>query len=192
MFEELRTSMSKYYPISDETWDLLLPAVSTQQYKKNQPILAEGETAKYIHFIQKGLVRIYYLDKESTAYNKLFFPENTYAASMVSLLTNEPSNFFLETLEDTTTYAIHYSTYRKLLHEQKDLMLFNIYYVEKNWIIKNERRHIDLATEEAKDQYKTFLKEYPGLHNRIAQYHIASYLGITPTQLSRIRKDLTW
>ena len=190
MFEPLRTAIHAYHPIANTTWEALQRALSQKTYSKGDHLLMEGDAAHYIHFIENGLVRAYYLNQDGTPFNKIFFPENTFAASTVSLLNGSSSYFSIDALEETKVIQINYSIFRRLFHEHKDLLLFNLYYIEKNWIIKNERSHIAFAAEEAKDRYKRFLKEYPGLYNRVAQYHIAAHLGITPTQLSRIRKSL--
>ena len=80
--------------------------------------------------------------------------------------------------------------YRKLLMEKHDLKLFQIYYLEKNWLVAKEIREVEIVQNNAAQRYKKFLAEYPSLEERLPQYHIASHLGITPTQLSRIRKKI--
>lgn len=74
--------------------------------------------------------------------------------------------------------------------EESDLKLFHIFYLEKNWLMAKDAREIEIVQENAGQRYQRFLKEYPSLNSRIPQYHIASHLGITPTQLSRIRKKI--
>ena len=85
---------------------------------------------------------------------------------------------------------IDFLAYRQLMTEKSDLKLFQIYYLEKNWLLAKDSREIEIVQEDATARYLRFIDESPALVNRLAQYHIASHLGITPTQLSRIRKNL--
>lgn len=95
-----------------------------------------------------------------------------------------------ETIEDTLIIEIDFLAYRQLMTEKSDLKLFQIYYLEKNWLLAKDSREIEIVQEDATARYLRFIDESPALVNRLAQYHIASHLGITPTQLSRIRKNL--
>ena len=74
--------------------------------------------------------------------------------------------------------------------EKSDLKLFQIYYLEKNWLLAKDSREIEIVQDDATARYLRFIGENHRLVNRLAQYHIASHLGITPTQLSRIRRNL--
>ena len=85
---------------------------------------------------------------------------------------------------------IDFAAYRKLMLEKDDLKLFQIYYLEKNWLMAKDAREIEIVQEDATVRYQRFLIEHSSLVERLPQYHIASHLGITPTQLSRIRKKL--
>lgn len=107
---------------------------------------------------------------------------------MSALLTNTPSRLGFDALEETSLIEIDFLAYRRLLLEYDDLKLFQIYYLEKNWLLDKDEREIALVQQDASVRYQQFLSEFPSLVERLPQYHIASHLGITPTQLSRIRK----
>ncbi|WP_313374055.1 hypothetical protein [Chishuiella sp.] len=79
--------------------------------------------------------------------------------------------------------------FRELLLKYHDLALFHINYLERNWVVKKEHLEIDLKWETAKQRYLELIQN-KNIFNRLKQHHIASYLGITPTQLSRIRKEI--
>ena len=111
-----------------------------------------------------------------------------FPGSMVALLTNETSCFEIEALEDSQVIFIDFKKYRELLLKYEDLKLFHIYYLEKNWVIHKDGREVDIVQKDADERYEDFEQNYPELSKRLTQYHIASHLGITPTQLSRIRK----
>jgi len=119
---------------------------------------------------------------------KNFFDQGRFPGSMRSLLQSEPSQFTIDTLESSVIIEISFAGYRNLLLKNHDFALFHISYLEKNWVIAKDVREVEIVMEDATERYKKFLDDYPGLQDRIQQYHIASHLGITPTQLSRIRK----
>ena len=103
---------------------------------------------------------------------------------MMALLTSSPS----EKVEDTLLIEINFTAYRQLMLEKNNLKLFQIYYLEKNWLLAKDS--LEIVQDDATARYLRFIDEHPSLVNYLAQYDIASHLGITPTQLSRIRKNL--
>jgi CRP-like cAMP-binding protein len=189
-YEKLKVVIESYTPISNETYSILLNISRVRYVKKGDYLCHLGDVSKELIFVVDGLLRAYIIDEKGNEYNKNFFLENNFAGSMVSLLTKEPSYFEIEALEDSTLIMIDFEQFRKFLLEKDDLKLFQIYYLEKNWLIKKEAREVALVQKSATERYQEFIKDYPTLETRVAQYLIASHLGITPTQLSRIRKSL--
>ncbi|MFV0467563.1 MAG: Crp/Fnr family transcriptional regulator, partial [Dysgonomonas sp.] len=108
----------------------------------------------------------------------------------VSALINEPSNFALEAIEQSTIISFDYKKFRQLIDEHIDLKNFYIAYLEKNWVIDKEKRELEIVLKEAKERYLEFINSHPNIETRIPLHYIASHLGITPTQLSRIRKNI--
>lgn len=109
---------------------------------------------------------------------------------MVALLTESKSHFGIQALEDSHLLQINFKEYRQLLDDHEDLKWFHIHYLERHWIIEKEQREVALVQHSASERYLYFKAKNAALLNRIPQFHIASHLGITPTQLSRIRKQL--
>ena len=110
---------------------------------------------------------------------------------MVALLTTSASTFTIEALEESYMLQINFNKYRHLLKICDDLKWFQILYLEKNWVIEKEKREVALVQNNATERYRLFKENYAALEDHIPQFHIASHLGITPTQLSRIRKTLS-
>lgn len=187
---DLRLAINNYHPIAETTWSALRSLVQIQEFSKGDLVLRAGDSAKYIHFINKGCLRTFYIDDRGNAYNKNLFTEGSFAASKVSLLTKSASYFSIEALEETVLYNINFEQYKTLQEKHPDLQRFYIAYIEQNWIINREQNEISLVMTDAKDRYIHFLTKNPDIEKRIAQHHIAAHLGITPTQLSRIRKSL--
>jgi hypothetical protein len=93
-------------------------------------------------------------------------------------------------LEDCTLIYIDFEKYKELINKYNEFKTFYINYLEKNWVIVKEKNEISLILDDATRRYENFIKNNPNIENRVALHHIANHLGITPTQLSRIRKKL--
>lgn len=187
---ELKLKFESYAPISNESWALIESILTFQQLEKDEVLLRNGQIAKSIHFVCKGALRAFVTDYDGNIYNKNIFLEADFAGSTVSYLLNTPSNFTLEALEETILINLNYKKYRQLIDQNIDLKNFYISYLENNWVIEKEQREVSLVMENATERYLKLLKKYPNIDQRIQKLHIASHLGITPTQLSRIRKSI--
>ncbi|NIG55854.1 Crp/Fnr family transcriptional regulator [Chitinophaga sp. Cy-1792] len=181
-FQQIR----KYYPISAEAaadWDALLrPRI----YGKHDYLIKEGQVPGKVSFICKGLAYQSYFPDEGEMIIKYFFPENRFAASVVATMTQTPSRFSIIAIEETEVLEYDFASFRKLVERHNDLALFYINYLEKHWVIEKEPLEISFRTDTAAKRYEGFLETYKPILSRLKKYHIASYLGITATQLSRI------
>lgn len=182
--------INQYNPLSKETIQDLLSICTEESYHKNDLLLESGSMARYYYFIKSGLIGYYTIDEQGDNIYKIFFEENSFAASTAAIIKNEPSDFNIIALEDCSVIQYPAKAYRELLKKHHDLALFHLYYLEKNWVVKKEPLEVSLKYETAKKRYLQLL-ENPSLYNRLKQHHVASYLGITPTQLSRIKKDVS-
>ncbi|WP_433831881.1 Crp/Fnr family transcriptional regulator [Flavobacterium anhuiense] len=186
----LKLYFESYAPISEKSWKLIENLTDFQTIKKGEILLENGEICKNMYFIAKGILRTFITDEQGNFYNKNLFLENKLACSKVSSILQTPSNFTIEALEDCILIQLDYQKYTKLINENDDLKSFYIAYLEKNWIIEKEQREVALVMQNATERYVKFLDKHPDIADRVPLLHIASHLGITPTQLSRIRKNL--
>lgn len=187
---KLKLKFESYAEISDKSWSLIESIITFQGLKKDETLLRNGQIAKNIHFVCKGALRAYVTDYDGNIYNKNIFLETDFAGSTVSYLLNSPSNFTLEALEETILINLNYRKYRQFIDENIDLKNFYIAYLEKNWVIEKEEKEVSLVMKNATERYLNLLQKHPNIDQRIQKLHIASHLGITPTQLSRIRKNI--
>lgn len=187
---DLKLKFESYAPVSVTSWQLIENIIDITAIKKGELLLRNGQIAKEIHFVAKGALRAFITDAEGNSYNKNIFLEGDFAGSTVSLIQQTPSEFSIEVLEDSVLININYKKYRELIFQNDDLKNFYIAYLERNWVIDKEQREISIVMENATERYLDLLKKQPDISERIALHHIASHLGITPTQLSRIRKSL--
>ncbi|MBD1921765.1 Crp/Fnr family transcriptional regulator [Microcoleus sp. FACHB-831] len=148
-----------------------------------------GDVPKTIGFVISGILRLYYVDRDGNEYTKSFCAENSFVAAYSALLLQQPSRLFIQALEDTKLLIADYSAYRVLSENHVCWQALNCKIAEILFI-KKEKRESALLLDNAKIRYLSFQEEYPGLETRIRQHHIASYLGITPVSLSRIRGQL--
>ena len=179
-----------YSPISEETWLDYKQCLTTKHLSKGEVLYYQGEEPTHFAFIHSGLMRAYLSDEEGNEFNKNFFNEGRFPGSMSALINSEQSFLTIEAIENCNIIEIEFSLFRKVLFESSELMKFHIRYLEKHWLIEKEIKEVSFLQFEAKQRYLTFLAEYQEISPRLTQYHIASYLGITPTQLSRIRKSI--
>lgn len=186
-YTALRNAMDSYAPISHKTWLNFRTFCKFKTLPKHHILYPRTEVPESFAFVHTGLFRAFTNDDDGDEYNKKFFDAGSFPGSMAALLTSSPSQFTIESLEPSSIVIINFSAYRKLLLETDDLKLFHIYYLEKNWLLEKDAREVEIVQENASQRYRRFLAEYPSIGARIPQYHIASHLGITPTQLSRIR-----
>lgn len=186
----LKLKLESYVSIANESWQSIETLATFQNLNKGDILLRQGQLAKQFHFIVKGAIRAYTIDDKGDNYNKNLFFDTDFAGSMVSLILNKPSNFSLEALEDSILISLNYKSLRKLIFENNNLKEFYIAYLEKNWVIDKEQREVSLVMDNAKERYLELREQHPKIDERIPQIHIAGHLGITPTQLSRIRKSL--
>jgi len=181
-FEKIKT-YAKLSPQAEAAWAALL---RENTYNKGDNFITEGQTPKKVAFVVNGLMYQYYSAENGDMVIKYFFPENRIAGSMTATLTQSPGNFTIKTLEDTDVLEYNFIEFKKLVAIYPDIAAFYIRYMEQHWIIEKEPYEVSLRFESAKTNYDNFLRKYPGLVKRLKKQHIAAYLGITPTQLSRI------
>lgn len=154
---------------------------------KDVTMLSVGEFPDEIFFLCRGLCRSYYLDSNGNDITRFFILEGDFCLTEIQILA-EPSELCVETLEDCDglVFRLHDLAALPPAHFLKDAYIAAL---QKNIRYKIKREKSFLLTT-ATERYQSFLQNYPGLESRVKQSHLASYLGVTPTSLSRIRKTL--
>lgn len=148
-----------------------------------------GEQPATLGFVVAGLLRLYYLREDGSEYTKSFCAEREFVAAYRALLCAEPSRLFIQALEPSALLVAPYQAYQTLSAGHPGWETVNRKLAERLFL-KKEQRESALLLDDAQTRYIDFLAEYPGLHHRLKQHQIASYLGITPVSLSRIRARL--
>lgn len=182
--------MQTYAPLSEKTWQGLVSICTYRTIAKHEMLYPLGEVPESFCYLYTGLFRVFVMNDEGREYNKNFFFENHFPGSMSAAVTGTPSRAGIEALEESRVIEIDFKAFRSLLFASEELKTFQIHYLERNWLIAKDAREITLVQDDATERYREFLTSHPDAASRIPQYHIASHLGVTPTQLSRIRKSL--
>lgn len=166
--------------------DLLSISLQTT-LQKGEFFIREGQVPRKFALVQSGLFRYYYQNDKGIEFTKSFIPADNVLASYTAMLHQTPSLFFIQALEPSTLLEVNYASWLKLQETDKFWDKFLIKALEKGYATK-EKRERDLLLLDAEERYRNFKHEFPGLDKRVQLQHIASYLGIQPESLSRIRK----
>ncbi|MEM9325201.1 MAG: Crp/Fnr family transcriptional regulator [Bacteroidota bacterium] len=185
--EQIRPILEHFAPLTDDAWGDMAQLFTPAKLKKGEYFVRAGDRNDALAFILDGALRAYYIDQKGVHYNKTFFVEHSFAVSIASVLQDIPSYLFFDALVDTRILKASYRRLMDLFPKHRCLETVVRKILEYEWIIKKEQRELRLVMNDAAERYAFFQEEYPGLENKIPQYHIASHLGITPIQLSRIR-----
>ncbi|RBL90976.1 Crp/Fnr family transcriptional regulator [Chitinophaga flava] len=182
--------MEQYAPLSGDAKNAFTEHLHFRELKKHELYLVQEDIPQKIAYVSRGLLSYYRIQENGDIVIKRFFAENSFVASTAALVKRAPSMFAIEALEDTLLIEFHFEQFKQLMHNYTDLAFFWISYLEENWVARKEELEITLKYLTAKERYLDFIQNNPTLVNRLRQHHIAAFLGVTPTQLSRIRKEL--
>lgn len=183
---KLKQSFDKYFEAPIEVWKSFADLCEEVTFKKNEVIKPNGKTEKNAYFIIEGACGVF-LWKENNFVCLDIVLENNFFADHMSLITEEPSPLETIALEKTTALQISASNIAKLKKSPFGNILFLL--GAENSFVEKQQQQIDLLTKTAEQRYWELMKKSPETIQRIAQKHIASYLGITTQSLSRIRNN---
>lgn len=190
MFDLLKAHILKRINLTDEEFTRATTFFIPKKIRKHQFLLNEGDICKYLAYVTKGCLRQYTIDAQGEEHVVQFAVEDWWISDMYSTLTGEPATYNIDALEDSEVLLLERGLHEKLCTEIPTFERFFRLLLESNLIAK-ERRIIGSLSMSAEEQYLRMMRSYPNITQRVPQNQIASYLGITPQSLSRIRKELT-
>jgi CRP-like cAMP-binding protein len=183
---ELKNILCELAGMPDKDLSVLDDLCSIKRYKKKELFLRSGHISIYSGYIAEGAFREYYTDKNAREFNKAFCFKGDFTGSYYDLHLQKPSLVTIEALADSVVVLIDHKKYQQLI--QSDTFWLKVTYtVAHNLLMKKFEKELQLLTLTAAERYALLQKRYPELEQLIPSYHIASYLGITPISLSRIR-----
>lgn len=188
-FEEIYQLINNISELPDETWKLLIKNAQKVTLKKDEYFVQYDEVAKEIGILTEGIVRSFYVTDEGKEYNKTLFAAPNIIGSYVSLITGEPNKLPQQALTDCCITKIAMADIETLSKTHLEVERLRRKIAEHFFVLK-EKREVEMALLQAEERYLIFRKEFPTAEQQIPQFQIASYLGISATQLSRIRKKM--
>lgn len=171
-----------------EALDRVVNAFVLQTFEKNEMVVTEGKTSKYIGLVEHGIFQ-YYVSKDGFEITSYISVANTWLASVMSFVSEKPSLENIRSLGNGSIYMISKTNLRKLINEIPAFKDFYIALLEQSICGIDASRH-DLIVLSADERYAKLLQNEPHLLQQIPLQHLASMLGITPRHLSRIRNSL--
>lgn len=185
----LHAVLNKLADVPQSEWELFCSLLTYRTISKSSHFVQAGEELDVIGFCLEGLFRLYYTTADGAEYNKSFCGKYEFVTSYSALLQHEAAHFSIQALADSRLALFRYSDFQQLYKrhicwERIGRILAEQLYLQKE---TREREFLLLGAEQ---RYRLFLQRYESIADSIPQYHIASYLGITPVALSRIRARL--
>ena len=190
MFELLHQKFSEIIDLSREEFEYAKTLFIPKKLKKKRILIEAGEICKYTVFVEKGLLRSSKADAKGNEYILQFALSGWWTADLFSFLTNEPSPYNIEALEDSELLLITKPSWDLLLEKVPAFERYFRVLIQNN-LINTQRRLMSSFTETAEEKYLKLIKEFPDILQRVPQHMIASYLGITRETLSRTRSQIT-
>lgn len=189
MFEKLFENIRKKIVITKREEEICRSLFIPKKLRKRQYLLQQGDVSKYTAFIEKGLLRSYVIDDKGTELIMQFAPEGWWINDMYSAITGEPAEQNIDAIEDSELLLLTNQGYEQLMQEAPVFERFFRLQLQNSFVAL-QRRLKGNITQTAEEKYKNFIQSYPNIAQRVPQHNIASFLGITPESLSRIRKHM--
>ena len=184
----LKNIASKGVVLTDDEAGIVLSSFSSKKFRRRQYILQSGDVATHDNFILSGLARMYKIDEKGHEQILKFTPEDWWTGDLGSFLTGNPSQYNVDCIEDTEVLRITYEDLDALCDKVPKMNKYFRLLYQKS-IEGYAARLNSTLNKSALERYEEFFRRFPHIHQRVPDYQIASYLGITPQSLSRLRNQ---
>ena len=166
----------------------MMAASTSREVEKGSLLKRGGEIANEFYMVESGCLRSFVVDKKGKEHILQFAPEGWVISDRASFLSGEASDLFIDSIESSVIRVLRYDNMRNMEDMSREQLLNSLKRIFRHTLTL-QNRILQLISMSAQERYTDFMKTYPDLHNRVPQRMIASYLGITPEGLSRIRKE---
>ena len=188
--EPLLNYFERLIPLNKEEKELVTKSFHSRLYRKRQYVLQEGNICTQLNFVVRGCLRMYKIDEQGATHVLQFAVENYWINDLGSFHSEKPSELNIDALDDTMVLQINRNDLVSLyLQASKFDRIFRV--LIENSFINLQKRLLQNISSTAEQRYQAFLDTYPHLVNRLSQTQIASFLGITPEFLSRLRNKVS-
>ncbi|MEO6734571.1 MAG: Crp/Fnr family transcriptional regulator [Ferruginibacter sp.] len=189
MFNQINAYVTRCTDLSIDELEYFNSIVEYREVPKKTMLLHEGDVCNFEAYINKGCIRNYYIDENGFEVTLQFAIEDWWVSDIASFQNHTPSNMFIETLEDCELLILSPQTKELLLAKVPKLERVFRLMVQRNLAVLQSRLFKTISSS-AQEKYMDFLKSYPTIPQRVAQHYIASYLGISPEFLSKVRTKM--
>jgi len=188
--EPLLSYFDRLIPLSKEEKELVIEKFHSRLFRKRQYLLQEGDVCTQFYFVVRGCLRMYKIDEKGDTHILQFAAENYWIIDLGSFHTVKPSALNIDALEDTVVLQISRDDLITLYTQAPKFdRIFRV--LIENAFVRLQERLLQNISSTAEERYQSFLEIYPHLVNRLSQVQIASFLGITPEFLSRLRNRIS-
>lgn len=186
--ESFQIVIKQLIHLNTEELQALTSLFHVEKWEKKAYFIQEGNYARRFAFVQSGALRAFYRNQKGEEYNKTFFTTQHFVGAFSSLISNDVNLINIQCLTPCQLLVGDYAAFTDLYDQYPKIERMARRLAEQ-FFIRKEKREIELVMLDAKERYAIFQQEHPSLEQLIPQYHIASYLGVSATQLSRIRAE---
>ncbi|RYY71371.1 MAG: Crp/Fnr family transcriptional regulator [Chitinophagaceae bacterium] len=188
IYEKLFTAIEQHVPLSEIEKNSIRSYSVVKKFRKHQYLLQEGNISYTENFVVKGCLRSYEVNEKGQEHVIQFSVEDWWAGDLLSFLTEQPSSYNIDCLEDTEVIQFTKTGLDRLYDEVPMVERYFRLLLQNAYIAASDRL-LSTLSKSAVEKYDDFIKKYPHIEMRVTNKQIASYLGITPESLSRIRRQ---
>lgn len=188
-YDTLRRHLQTRVPLSDAEFDIFRGYVRPLALSKRQHLLVAGEPCLYLAFVTQGCLRSYSLNAQGQEHTLQFAPEEWWVSDLHSFLTQQPSTLNIDALEESQVLLLAQADLETIYTRCPIFERYIRLLMQSRYVALQERVNASIS-QTAAEKYQHFLRKYPTIARRVPQHLIASYLGITPESLSRVRRQL--
>lgn len=182
-------NIEKIISLTDEQKELILSKIELNHYKAKTVLLNAGEVAKYSYFVKSGILRSFTINDNIVEHVLQFACEDWWIGDMYSLISQKPSNLFIEVNEDAEVALLSKENQEELYYKIPKLERF-FRILTENSLVAYQERLMDNLSLTAEERFEKFCSKYPSLIQKVPQKQIASYIGVTPEFFSKMKAKL--
>ncbi len=187
MYSNLINHINKHIDLDDDSIEVMNRFIKPEIHGKKKYLLKEGQICRSIFFVEKGCLRMYFVNDKRSEQITQFALEHWWISDFASFMGNKPSEYFIQTVEESVILTIDLNSFEEMLRELPQMERYFRMIMEREWASSQQRIKYmySLSKEEF---YNHFCRSFPEFVQRVPQYMIASYLGLTPEYVSELRK----